>query len=62
MGLSQTSNSQRSRASGPVTMQDSFPGLYRKLLSTVEALVSGHPWDTEKVSVTGAGRLREWFS
>ena len=29
---------------------------------TVEALVSGHPRDAKKVSVTGAGRLREWFS
>ena len=31
-------------------------------LYTVEALVSGHPRDAKKVSVTGAGRLREWFS
>ncbi len=30
--------------------------------STVEVLVSGHPQDVKKVSVTGAGRLREWFS
>ena len=29
---------------------------------TVEALVSGHPRDAKKVSVTGVGRLREWFS
>ena len=29
---------------------------------TVEALASGHPRDAKKVSVTGAGRLREWFS
>ncbi len=29
---------------------------------TVEALVSGHPRDVKKVSVTGVGRLREWFS
>ena len=29
---------------------------------TVEALVSGHPRDAIKMSVTGAGRLREWFS
>ena len=28
---------------------------------TVEALVSGHPRDGIKMSVTGAGRLREWF-
>ncbi len=35
---------------------------YYILLSTVEALVSGHPRDGKKVSVTGAGRLREWFS
>ena len=27
--------------------------------STVEGLVSGHPRDVKKVSVTGAGRLRE---
>ena len=26
---------------------------------TVEALVSGHPRDAKKLSVTGAGRLRE---
>ena len=26
---------------------------------TVEALVSGHPRDTKKVSVTGDGRLQE---
>ena len=32
------------------------------LFNTVEALVSGHPRDAKKVSVTGAGRLREWFS
>ncbi len=30
--------------------------------TTVEALVSGHPREAKKVSVTGAGRLREWFS
>ena len=29
---------------------------------TVEALVSGNPRDGKKVSVTGAGRLREWLS
>ncbi len=28
---------------------------------TVEALISRHPWDAKKVSVTGAGPLREWF-
>ena len=27
--------------------------------STVEALVSRHPWDAKKVFVTGAGHLRE---
>ena len=27
--------------------------------STVEALVSGHPREVEKMSATGAGRLRE---
>ena len=32
------------------------------MLSTVKALVSGHPRDGIKMSVTGAGRLREWFS
>ena len=31
-------------------------------LTTVEALVSGHPRDGIKMSLTGAGRLREWFS
>ena len=30
--------------------------------TTVKALVSGHPRDGIKMSVTGAGRLREWFS
>ncbi len=30
--------------------------------STVEALISGHPRDAEKVSISGAGRLPEWFS
>lgn len=25
------------------------------------ALVSGHAWEAKKVSVTGDGRLREWF-
>ena len=31
-----------------------------KMVSTLEALVSGHPQDAKKVSsVTGAGRLRE---
>ena len=30
--------------------------------ATVKALVSGHPRDAKKVSATGAGRLREWFS
>ena len=29
------------------------------VLSTVEAPVSGHPLEAEKVSTTGAGRLRE---
>ena len=32
---------------------------FSKHLDTVEAPVSGHPWETEKVSATGAGRLRE---
>ena len=36
--------------------------LWTSEISTVEALVSGHPQDAKKVSVTGAGRLREWFS
>lgn len=27
--------------------------------NTVEAVVRGHPWDAKKVSVTGAGSLRE---
>ena len=31
-------------------------------MNTVKALVSGHPRDGIKMSVTGAGRLREWFS
>ena len=30
-----------------------------KIFNTVEALVSGHPRDAKKVSVTGAGRWRE---
>ena len=34
----------------------------RLVIITVEALVSGHPRNVKKVSVTGAGRLREWFS
>ena len=33
-----------------------------KFDATVEALVSGHPRDAIKMSVTGAGRIREWFS
>lgn len=28
---------------------------------TVETLVSGNVWDAKRESVTGAGRLREWF-
>ena len=38
--------------------------LEAKFDATVEALVSGHPRDAIKMSpgVTGAGRLREWFS
>ena len=28
----------------------------------MEALVNGRVWDAEGESVTGAGRLREWFS
>ena len=36
------------------------PQLQTRDCSTVEALISGHPWDAEKVPVTGAGgRLRE---
>ena len=31
-------------------------------LYTVEALVSGNPRDAKKVSITGAGHVREWFS
>ena len=38
-------------------MQVTLPGSNK--ISTVEALVSGHPWGMKKVSVTGAGRLRE---
>ena len=41
-------------------MQVTVPGSNK--ISTVEALVSGHPWGTKKVSVTGAGRLREYES
>ena len=33
-----------------------------KQTSVDAALVSGHPRDAKKMSVTGAGRLREWFS
>ena len=29
---------------------------------TVEALISGHPQDVKKESITGAGRLREYCS
>ena len=29
---------------------------------TLEALISEHPQDAKKVSITGAGRLRQWFS
>ena len=29
-------------------------------IATVDALISGHSWDAKKVSVTGAGRLREY--
>ena len=29
---------------------------------TVKAIVSGHPRDAIKMSVTGPDRLREWFS
>ena len=36
-------------------------GIYYKP-TTVEALISGHPRDAKKVSVTGAECLREWFS
>ena len=31
-------------------------------MTTVEALVSGYTRDAKKMSVTGAGRLRERFS
>ena len=35
------------------------PQLQTRDCNTVEALISGHPWDAEKVPVTGAGgRLR----
>ena len=33
-----------------------------KQTSVDAALVSGHPRDAKKMSVTGAGRLREWCS
>ena len=33
-----------------------------RFYATVEALVSRHPRDAIKMSVTGAGRLRESFS
>ena len=29
---------------------------------TMEALISGHPRNAKKVTVTGADRLREWYS
>ena len=32
------------------------------MADTVEGLVRGLPRDAKKVSVTGAGRSREWFS
>lgn len=30
------------------------------LMGTVEALISGHPWDGKKLSVARADRLREY--
>ena len=33
-----------------------------KNVTTLEALVRGNPRDAMKMSVIGAGRLREWFS
>ena len=43
-------------------LQPTFYEPFYLLQSTVEALESGHPRDAIKMSVTGAGRLREWFS
>ena len=43
-------------------MQEHFLEEEFDLRNTVKALVSGHPRDGIKMSVTGAGRLREWFS
>ena len=45
-----------------VVLVGRFHSITRSNPITVEALVSGHPRDAKKVSVTGAGRLREWFS
>ena len=39
-----------------------FQPISADVTDTVKALVSGHPRDGIKMSVTGAGRLREWFS
>lgn len=36
--------------------------LYVLIAHTVDALVSGHLREMKKVSITGAGHLREWFS
>ena len=31
-------------------------------VNKLEVLVSEHPWNAEKVFVTGTGPLREWFT
>ena len=43
-------------------MKEMASNVYEALLLTFKALVSGHPQDANKVSATGAGRLREWLS
>ena len=52
----------RAELNSGIKLDKSTAEVRRLNQTTVEALVSGHPRDAKKVSVTGAGRLREWFS
>ena len=43
----------------PVSNKQYFPIAWQTFVITVETVVSGHPRDVKKVSVTGAGHLWE---
>ena len=59
LGKSETYSNKFERGNVSILLSDTNLSKFCPQAGTVEALVSGHPREEEKVSETGAGRLRE---